>query len=78
MLHTNYNASSKPDFQYNVAESVCNASHSQVFQPDTRMFDKLAMQLRLWRHTPETGDIWLGRDVDDIGRCRIIRVCKGT
>ncbi|KAK2192053.1 hypothetical protein NP493_40g08028 [Ridgeia piscesae] len=74
MLHTNYNASNLPDFTYDMAESVCAASHSHVSVLDTRMFDVVKTYLRLWRHTPATGDIWLSRQRQRRGHCRSIRV----
>ncbi|KAI0232930.1 hypothetical protein LSAT2_016795 [Lamellibrachia satsuma] len=73
MLHTNYNASNLPNFTYNMAESVCKASHSHVSLPDTRMLNVVKMYLNLWRHSPATGDVWLGRED---GRCRRIRVYR--
>ncbi|KAI0226424.1 hypothetical protein LSAT2_023008 [Lamellibrachia satsuma] len=73
MLRTNCNASNLPNFTYIMAESVCKASHSHVSQPDTRIFNVVQMYLRLWRHSPVNGDIWLGRQD---GKCRRIRVYR--
>ena len=73
MLHAKNNkGNGSADFLYNMATSVCmEASHSHVAMPDARMFDVVKMYLRLWRHTPYDGDIWLGRIT---GQCRKIRV----